>query len=67
MCSVLQLVGQIGEVDQVGDDRACRKLGQVGLHQWDFFLDFGALIQNAQDSLLMRTESLDHYAKPWLI
>lgn len=59
MRSVLQLVGQIVQVDQVGDDCACCKLGQVGLHQRDFLLDVGTLIQNTQNSLLTRTESLD--------
>lgn len=65
MCTVLQLVGQVGEVDQVGDDCACCKLGQVGLHQRHFFLDVGTLIQNTQNSLLMRAEALDPGGKSY--
>lgn len=59
MCPVLQLVGQISEVDQVGVDSACRKLGQVGLHQRDLFLYVWALIQNTQNSLIMTGKFLD--------
>lgn len=59
MCTILQLVGQISEVDQVGNNCTCCKLGQVGLHQRDFFLYVRALIQNTQHSLLIIRESLD--------
>lgn len=51
MCTILQRMGQIGDADQVYNDGASCKLCQVGLNQWDFFLDFGTLVQNTQEGL----------------
>lgn len=65
MCAILQLVGQISKVDQVGNDCTCCKLGQVGLHQWDFFFYFRALIHNTQNSLSTIRDSLDPDSKTY--
>lgn len=54
MCTVLQLMGQVCDADQVSDDRMCCKLCQVRLHQWDFFFNLGTLVQHTQKGLLKK-------------
>lgn len=51
MCAILQLMGQVCNADQISNDRSCCKLSQVRLHQWDFFLYLGTLVQNTQEGL----------------
>lgn len=54
MCAVLQLMGQICNADQVSNDSAGCKLGQVGLHKWDFFFNLGTLVQKTHKGLMKK-------------